>query len=217
MDTSLSPPPDIYNHLRAILAGKASPSDIWPASSPSRASQAPSLAAIIIDLYSTLSTMSPLSAADSSAKVVGLMVEHGLTKERLLRIPFGIALPLMAAVKTCQSSPSASWSPAAFKLIRRPDLAPPAAAREPHATSTVRSCTRAPCRSPRLTPRTSVLLSAAVRASVDPDARGPALGTQGCRHGRVCQSLAPLRLRPAARGGRPAAVDDAGVDLQAPR
>lgn len=66
------------------------------------------------------------------------MADRGLTKERLLRIPFGLALPLMAAVKTCQSAPVASWSPAVAKLIRRPDLGRPSYTAAPTPRALVR-------------------------------------------------------------------------------
>lgn len=47
----------------------------------------------------------------------------GFTLEDVERVPFGKALPLREALRSCRSSPPGDWPPPAYALVGRPDIA----------------------------------------------------------------------------------------------
>eukprot|EP00466_Bigelowiella_natans_P020153 jgi/Bigna1/69308/fgenesh1_pg.8_\ len=77
-------------------------------------------------LLSPSSTRPPprqCTARSREEQLVIVMVEEGLSIEDLDELPFGVALPLRQALCNCRENPPTGWPPAAYKLIRREDLA----------------------------------------------------------------------------------------------
>ncbi|UZJ54225.1 hypothetical protein CBS101457_003545 [Exobasidium rhododendri] len=55
--------------------------------------------------------------------VVESMLQLGIDRAELKRLPIAVALPLQEAIKTCQQEPPAYWNARAYRFIGREDLA----------------------------------------------------------------------------------------------
>ena len=62
------------------------------------------------------------SAASPAERLVLAMVEEGFRLQDIKCLPFGVALPLREALRSCRHSPPGHWPAAAYELIGRQDL-----------------------------------------------------------------------------------------------
>lgn len=58
-----------------------------------------------------------------AAVVMRAMLQEGLCMDDLIQMPVGVAMPLWSAILHCRQAPELTWSPEAFRLIGRNELA----------------------------------------------------------------------------------------------
>lgn len=79
--------------------------------------------ALVVRLYQLLHAPGA-SRAQAAATVVLELAQAGVTAAGLEgMLPFGVALPLLDAVRSCRQQPPMNWPVAAYELVGRPDLA----------------------------------------------------------------------------------------------
>ncbi|BFZ60471.1 Anaphase-promoting complex subunit 1 [Saitoella coloradoensis] len=71
----------------------------------------------VVKLYSILA-----SPEGTFEDVVKCLVEYGMTKADLSRLPVGMSVPLLEAIAQCQVNPPKEWGAEALELIGRKDL-----------------------------------------------------------------------------------------------
>lgn len=141
---SLASPPDVLDLLAACLKGRTRPrlSDLIPNASKnssvleSKLRMLCPLTSKLFDVFASFShapsekeAQTDGACAGDSARiarvrsVVETMDKVGLGLSQLARLPFGVALPLREALRSCQLDPPASWSARAYRLVDRADLA----------------------------------------------------------------------------------------------
>ncbi|WFD31543.1 Anaphase-promoting complex subunit 1 [Malassezia sp. CBS 17886] len=146
-------PPHLYTHLHAALHGTAPPSlsDMHAAVCEAVGMEsAPPVNACrtsvrVLEAYRVLSAVgrdagaaegrgagvcapsTPRAPAPSQTTVQHLL-HAGWDADALARLPAGVALPLLEAVRSCTLDPPVGWTPAAYALLGRMDAAAQAAA-----------------------------------------------------------------------------------------
>ncbi|PWN51134.1 hypothetical protein IE53DRAFT_368325 [Violaceomyces palustris] len=127
---------DLHQILRANLRGKRkactlkeflSTSDPTPTETELRSLC--KLTGQVLDVYGAMSESASdqrtgsLPQRDRNARrAVEKMVEVGLGTSEIGRLPMGVCLPLIEAIRSCQLSPPLDWPASAYLLIERVDL-----------------------------------------------------------------------------------------------
>ena len=132
------PPFDIYDVLMSQLNGKrretvASLFKRLHNRSPSTESFEDELNKVCHRSYQLLELFASQSSSSASVnssistsrahQMVTRMTALGLEADRIRRLPFGLALPLLEAIRTCQIDPPIGWKPDAYLTVHRADLA----------------------------------------------------------------------------------------------
>lgn len=128
-------PPDIIQHLAAVLTGRPIPAwlDISHISSSTHITASfvygdvnpcPTTHALL-DIYQRLSpnNKAGLTASRRTAAAVLDIDSKGWTIEEIDGLAFGVTLPLREAIRLCQLEAPEGWPARAYHLIGRPDLA----------------------------------------------------------------------------------------------
>jgi anaphase-promoting complex subunit 1 len=122
---SLDTPPDILHHLTLCLTRKTKPFPI-PRSNElgdfGRVRPFNTLE-ILCDIYANLSDGSAGIAIFKAHETINKVIRHGLTPQWIQSLSFGVAMPIMEALRMCQHHPSKSWTPDVYAFVGRPDYA----------------------------------------------------------------------------------------------
>lgn len=126
-----APPVDFYQVLLDALSGRVERTfslESWIGSdSGSPMTLLNDCAAAFPLLNAVLRTFAVFGQAHQSphhlsTAVIESMLTHGIDRERLRKMPFGVALPLYQAIRSCQIAPPSGRSPDFYRLVQRAEL-----------------------------------------------------------------------------------------------
>jgi anaphase-promoting complex subunit 1 len=122
---SLDTPPDIIHHLTLCLTGKTKTFPIPRRHDHGELGRVHPFQhlQVLCDIYADLSGGSAGIVIFKAHETINKVIRHGLSTQWIQSLSFGVAMPIMEALRLCQLHPSKTWSSEVYAFVGRPDYA----------------------------------------------------------------------------------------------